>query len=134
VDINQNLWYNGNMITQDQEDSIYNALLVGMALEDAYIYAGLSPNQILFVSEDTEYQLKFRKLTKEMEFSLLDNMRLASNRQVASGKHEATAWLLEKLYPRYSGKTTPEMGKIELIINNKDDTSEIMEIYEGTDK
>ena len=34
------------ILTQDKEDKIHNALIVGMALEDAYIYAGVTPQGI----------------------------------------------------------------------------------------
>ena len=40
------------ILTQAKEDKIYNALVIGMALEDAYIYAGLTPSEIEEVTED----------------------------------------------------------------------------------
>ena len=42
-------------LTTDKQDKIHNALLVGIALEDAYIYAGLTAQEIEAVAEDTDY-------------------------------------------------------------------------------
>lgn len=107
------------MLTQEKEDAIFNALIVGMSLEDSYLYAGCSPQEILFDKEDEESQMKWRRTQKQLEFTLLNNMREVSRRQIAQGKQEATTWLLEKLYPRYAAKTPPELGTISLVMNNK---------------
>jgi hypothetical protein len=117
------------MITQQQEDDIYNALLVGMAMDDAYVFAGLSPRQMVEISEDQEKQLMFRRLTRQLEFSLLDNMVTTSKRQMSQGKCDATTWLLEKLYPRYKGVATDNSGKIEIICNKSEHIDDIRDIH-----
>jgi hypothetical protein len=105
-------------MTEAQHDAVYNAIAVGMAIEDAYMYAGLSPQETLEASEDPALQTELTRYTKQLEYSLLDNMRVASRTQVANGKHEATAWLLERLYPRYSQKAQGDIGRITLALSD----------------
>lgn len=116
-------------LTQAKEDKIYNALVVGMALEDAYIYAGLTPDEIEEVSQDTPYQLKWQSVTKEFEYTLLNRMQDISVKQSRMGKESATTWMLEHIFPRYSGKPQNEGGEVHLHFNNVDpavyDTVEI---------
>ncbi len=89
------------MLSTEKEDRIYNALLVGMSLDDAYIYAGLTPQEIAYVSEDPVHQSKWARLYKEFEYGLLDNMSEIARKQVKIGKESATTWLLEKMFPRF---------------------------------
>lgn len=107
-------------LTQEKEDRIYNALTIGMALDDAYIYAGLSPQEIEAVTEDTEHQLKYKRLIKEHEFGLLQRMATVSEKQAKLGREQATTWMLEHMYPRYSGKPMSEMPDIHLHIDGTD--------------
>lgn len=111
------------ILTQSKEDKIYNALVIGMSLEDAYIYAGLTPAEIEAVAEDAEYQIKWKQLTKEFEFGLLNRMNEISQRQVRMGKEPATTWMLEHMFPRYSGKPMNEMPDIHLHIDGTDPTN-----------
>jgi hypothetical protein len=111
---------NMKILTQSKEDKIYNALVIGMSLEDAYIYAGLTPMEIEAVAEDAEYQIKWKQLTKEFEFGLLNRMNEISQRQVRMGKEPATTWMLEHMFPRYSGKPMNEMPDIHLHIDGTD--------------
>jgi hypothetical protein len=104
------------MITREQEDSIFNALTVGMSLSDAYIYAGLSPEQIAFIQDDTEHQRKYAQMNKAREYSLLHRMDEISIKQSKMGKETATAWLLEKTYPRYSNKPQNDLPDIHINI------------------
>lgn len=117
------------VLTQQKEDKIYNALVIGMALEDAYIYAGLTPSEIEAIAEDTDHQLKWKQLTKEFEFGLLNRMVEVSVKQAKLGREQATAWMLEHMFPRYSGKPQNEGGEVHLHFNNVDpaayDTVEI---------
>lgn len=107
-------------LTQEKEDRIYNALTIGMALDDAYIYAGLSPQEIENIVEDTEHQLKYKKLIKEHEFGLLQRMETISEKQAKLGREQATTWMLEHMYPRYSGKPMSDMPDIHLHIDGAD--------------
>lgn len=99
------------MISQDKLDRITNALITGMALDDAYIYAGLTEQEIIAVTEDEELQFTFRKYTKELEYSLLKDLHEVANRQIRLGKEGAITWMLEKMFPRYTNKTQ-EQGAI----------------------
>lgn len=100
-----------------------------MSLEDAYIYAGLTPDEIEAISEDAAHQTKYKQLTKEFEFNLLNRMNEVSQKQVRAGRETATTWMLEHMFPRYSGKPQNEGGEVHLHFNNVDpaqyDTVEI---------
>lgn len=117
------------VLTQTKEDKIYNALVIGMSLEDAYIYAGLTPSEIEAVAEDDAHQLKWRQITKEFEFGLLKRLDEVSIKQAKLGREQATTWMLEHMFPRYSGKPQNEGGEVHLHFNNVDpveyDTVEI---------
>jgi hypothetical protein len=106
-------------LSPEKQDAIYNALAVGMALDDAYIYARLTPQEILRVQEDPDQQAYYAQVSKQLEYSLLDNMRQATRIQVGLGKHEGTAWLLERLYPRYSTKAQGDIGRITLALTDE---------------
>ena len=118
------------LITTEKQDKIHNALIIGMALEDAYIFAGLTPQEIEAVSEDTELQIKWRSIIKGYEFSLLKRMNDISAKQAKVGRETATVWMLEHEFPRYSGKPMNDMPDIHLHIDGADpanyDTVKIM--------
>ena len=121
------------ILTQAKEDKIYNALVIGMALEDAYIYAGLTPSEIEGLAEDTEHQIKWKQLTKEFEFGLLNRMVEISNKQAKMGREPATTWMLEHMFPRYSGKPQNEGGEVHLHFNNVDPVEyDTVEIFNPT--
>lgn len=103
------------MITAKQEDLIFNALLIGMDLNDAYIYAGLTPSEITSVTTDDVRQAKYHQLIKEREYSLLSRLDRISQKQEKMGKESATTWMLEHMYPRYSSKGQTE--SIDLTLN-----------------
>ena len=107
-------------LTQEKEDKIYNALVVGMALEDAYILAGLTETEIEAISQDHQYQAKFKQLTKEFELGLLNKMKTIAEKQTKIGRESATTWMLEHMFPRYSGKPQNEGGEVHLHFENKD--------------
>lgn len=108
------------ILTADKEDKIHNALIVGMALEDAYIYAGLTPQEIEAASEDTILQTKWHSIIKGYEFSLLKRMNDISQKQAKVGRETATTWMLEHEFPRYSGKPMSDLPPIHLHIDNTD--------------
>lgn len=101
-------------IPKPKLDAISNALSVGMTPEDAFIYAELTPDELEEASTNPTLLARWQYLGKSLEFALLDNVRLASLREVSVGKSESTRWLLEKLYPRYSAK---QAGTSELPIH-----------------
>lgn len=107
-------------ITTEKQDKIHNALIVGMALEDAYIYAGLTPQEIEAVSEDADLQIKWHSIIKGYEFSLLKRMNDISAKQAKVGRETATTWMLEHEFPRYSGKPMNDMPDIHLHIDGTD--------------
>lgn len=112
------------MLTVQQKDDIYNALLVGMALEDAMLFAKLSPDEMLWLQEDEKEQKWAHQLQKQLEFNLLSSMRDGAEKQISVGRTDATQWLLEHLYPRYSAKAAQGSGAINFVIK-KEDTSDI---------
>lgn len=121
------------ILTQAKEDKIYNALVIGMALEDAYIYAGLTPSEIEAVAEDVDHQVKWHQLTKEFEFGLLNRMVEVSQKQAKMGREQATTWMLEHMFPRYSGKPQNEGGEVHLHFNNVDPVEyDTVEIFNPT--
>ncbi len=107
-------------ITTEKQDKIHNALIVGMALEDAYIYAGLTPQEIEAVSEDITLQAKWHQIIKEFEFGLVKRMGDISQKQAKVGRETATTWMLEHMFPRYSGKPMSDMPDIHLHIDGTD--------------
>ena len=107
-------------LTTDKQDKIHNALIIGMALEDAYIYAGLTPQEIEAVTEDIQLQTKWHSIIKGYEFSLLKRMNDVSQKQAKVGRETATTWMLEHMFPRYSGKPMNDMPDIHLHIDGTD--------------
>lgn len=107
-------------LTVDKMDKIHNALIIGIALEDAYIYAGLTSQEIEAVSEDTDLQLKWHRIIKEYEYTLLKRMNDISAKQAKVGRETATTWMLEHMFPRYSGKPMNEHPPIHLHIDAAD--------------
>lgn len=121
------------ILTQAKEDKVYNALVIGMALEDAYIYAGLTPEEIEAVAEDNEHQLKWKQIIKGFEFTLLNRMQEVSVKQAKLGREQATTWMLEHMFPRYSGKPQNEGGEVHLHFNNVDPAKyDTVEIFNPT--
>ena len=111
------------MISQQKKDNIFNALCVGMALSDAYIFAGLTVAEIEEVSADERLQMFWNQQIRQVEYGLLKQMGEISQKQARTGREQATTWLLEHLYPRYSGKPMNEMPDIHLHLNNTDPAS-----------
>ncbi len=119
------------MLPSDKADAVYNALLVGMRLEDAYLFAGCTPNEIALDMEDEESQARWRQNKMQLEYSLLDDMRRVSSKQVAMGRNDALVWRLEHLFPdKYSSKPSTSPGSITLVLN-KADASDIVEVHKS---
>lgn len=111
-------------LTQQQKDDIFNALIVGMTPEDAFLFAKLTPEEIVWCAEDVDMQAWIKHTTKHLEFNLLSDMKKGAQIQISNGKTEATQWLLEHLYPRYSAKASAEAGTINFILS-KEKTEDI---------
>lgn len=104
---------------REKLDKIHNALLVGLSQADAFVYAGLTETEIELATKDPDLQRTFAATNKALEFTLLNRMNEISEKQVRMGKEGATAWMLEKLYPRYGSKPQGELPEIH--IHMKDD-------------
>lgn len=96
--------YHNCMITQDKIDNILNALMVGMALEDAYVFASLTPTEITEAADNEEYQALFASTAKNYEYGLLSKLNAVIDKQKNMGKEGAVTWALEHMYPRYTNK------------------------------
>lgn len=112
------------MLDTQQKDAIFNALLIGMALDDAYIYAGLSPEEIERVSEDDALQREWAIIRKRHEFSLLSRLDKIIDKQVHMGKEGATTWALEHMYPRYVNKAQDGTKIVSISFGEKDPATE----------
>jgi hypothetical protein len=112
------------VLTRQQEDDIFNALIVGMAPEDAFLFAKLTPDEISWLQEDEAKQAWIANTQKQLEFNLLTKMHDGMEKQISVGRTDATQWMLEHLYPRYSAKAAPDAGTINFVLR-KEDTSDI---------
>jgi hypothetical protein len=90
------------MVTEQSLDVIKTGVSRGMQLSDAYILAGLSAEEIEEVENSSVIQQELMAAERTLELDLLKDMRSVAQIQRAAGKHEATAWLLEHLYSRYT--------------------------------
>jgi putative heme degradation protein len=93
-----------DMVDAKKLDKVYNALVVGMAIDDAYIYAGLTPDEIAEVSVSTQLQARWSEVQKSHEFFLLGKLGEVIEKQARMGKENAITWSLEHMYARYGGK------------------------------
>lgn len=115
------------MIPKEKMDLIFNASLVGMALNDCFVYAGLSEDEIYEATTSPYYTSLFAKYSKDLEFHLLDNVKGIADTDDLS----ANIWLLEHLYPRYSQKGVVEGKEIKIITSPSDlRKMETVEIHE----
>lgn len=119
-------------ISPEKHDRLYDALIIGMAVDDAYVYAGLTGEEIEEIGKDETIQRMIHQRSKELEYSLLKQMGEIAKKQAKVGREQGTAWLLEKLYPRYSGKPQAEGGDIHLHFNDSDPAKlDTVEIHNG---
>lgn len=104
----------------NKSDLIYNALLVGMSLQDAYIYAGCTEAEILEYSEDVVLQQRWAQVGKQLEYGLLEKLGVVIDKQVNRGSESALTWLLTKLNPRYTDKPQSTLPDLHLHIDPTD--------------
>ena len=121
------------MITNlPKQDLIYNALLIGMSLNDAYIYAGCTEQEILAYSEDEHLQAKWSQLTKQFEYGLLEKLQVVIDKQVNRGSESALTWLLTKTNPRQTDKPQATLPDLHLHIDSADpEEYDSVEIHKG---
>lgn len=121
-------------ISPEKHDRLFDALVIGMAAEDAYIYAGLNGEEIEAIGQDENIQSMIHMRAKEFEYGLLKRMNDISQKQAKVGRETATTWMLEKMFPRYSGKPQTEGGDIHLHFNDSDPSKmDTVEIHRGRD-
>lgn len=114
------------MITNlKKEDLIYNALLIGMSLNDAYVYAGCTEAEILQYADDVVLQARWAAVQKQVELSLLEKLQTVIDKQVNRGSESALTWLLTKLNPRYTDKPQAALPDIHLHLDNEAEPDEI---------
>lgn len=121
------------MITNlPKQDLIYNAILIGMSLQDAYIYAGCTEAEILQLSEDEEFQMRMAQLSKQFEYGLLEKLQTVIDKQVNRGSESALTWLLTKTNPRYTDKPQATLPDLHLHIDSQDPAEyDTVEIHKG---
>lgn len=112
-------------------DEIYDALVAGMNMEEAYAYAGLTPEQIEYCNNNLQLQLQWKKVTYSLEYDLLNRMNDISKFQASVGNHAATTWMLEHYFSRFAKVQPQQHGDVHLHFSNKDpalyDTVELHE-------
>lgn len=116
-------------------DLIHNALSIGMSLQDAYIYAGCTEQEISEWSQDEEKQREWSGIIKRQEYSLLEKLGVVIDKQVNRGNESALVWLLSRLNPRYTDKPKTELPDIHLHMDSTDPKEyDTVEINQGGDK
>lgn len=88
-----------------KKDQIINGLRAGMSLADMYILTELDPIDMERLDNDAFFQAECKAAPKLLEYDLLNNLKKIIGVQAIDGKESATVWLLEKLNPRWTGKT-----------------------------
>lgn len=121
------------MLKEEQKDCIYDCLVVGMALEDAYIVAGLTERQISECADDIDFQLWAKKTAKSHEYGLLSKLSTVIDKQTNIGKEAAITWSLEHMYPRYKGAQQTDLPSIHLHLDPTDPSEyDTVEIHRPT--
>lgn len=109
----------------NKQDLIYNALSIGMSINDAYIYAGCTEQEILEFSENDELQARWSQLQKGYEYGLLEKLNVVIDKQVNRGSESALTWLLTKINPRYTDKPQAILPEIHMHIDSNAEADEI---------
>lgn len=119
------------VLTSEQKDNIYNALLVGMDLHDAYVYAGLTNDQMAVADDTVEWQLEWSRVRKQHEFGLLSTLNSIIEKQKHMGKEGATTWALEHMYPqRYANKNQGDGRTVNIVLDGHKDPAADSEVVE----
>lgn len=99
-----------------KSDLIYNALLIGMSLKDAFIYAGCTEQEISDILSDDAQMAYYNQLSKQHEYALLEKLQTVADKQMNMGKEAALTWMLERVNPdRWGGKAkTDELPDVHI--------------------
>lgn len=111
------------MITNmPKSDLIYNALMVGLSLKDAFIYAGCTEQEISDILADDRQMAYYNQIARQLEYSLLEKLQTVADKQMNMGKEAALTWMLERVNPdRWGGKArTDELPDLHLHIDGTD--------------
>lgn len=113
-----------------KSDLIYNALLIGMSLKDAFIYAGCTEQEISDILADDAQMAYYNQLSKQHEYALLEKLQTVADKQMNMGKEAALTWMLERVNPdRWGGKAkTDELPDVHIHLSDAD-ISGCMEIH-----
>lgn len=114
------------IVNLPKHDLIYNALLIGMDLRSACIYAGLTEAEISELLADDIQMARYKQLQKSFEYSLLEKLQTVCDKQMNMGKEAALTWMLERVNPERWGNKSKTDELPELHIHVSDDcTAEI---------
>ena len=119
------------MITNmPKSDLIYNALMIGLSLKDAFIYAGLTEAEMSEILSDDERMAYYNQIARQFEYSLLEKLQTVADKQMNMGKEAALTWLLERVNPdRWGGKgKTEDLPDVHIHLSNED-ISDVMEVH-----
>ena len=119
------------MITNmPKTDLIYNALMVGLSLKDAFIYAGLTEAEMSDILSNDELMAYYNQITRQFEYSLLEKLQTVADKQMNMGKEAALTWMLERVNPdRWGGKAkTDELPDVHIHLSN-DPVEACMEVH-----
>lgn len=114
---------NPNSPSSTQLDEIYDALVAGMNMEEAYAYAALNPDQIEYCNNNLQLQTQWKKITYSLEYDLLNRMNEISKFQAAVGNDRATTWMLEHYFPRFAKVQPQQHGDVHLHFSDRDPAS-----------
>lgn len=97
-------------------DLIYNALMIGLSLKDAFIYAGCTEQEIADILADDVQMAKYNQLVRQFEYKLLEKLQTVVDKQMNMGKEAALTWMLERVNPdRWGGKAqTDELPDVHI--------------------
>lgn len=119
------------MITNmPKSDLIYNALMVGLSLKDAFIYAGCTEQEISDILSDDVQMARYNQIARQFEYSLLEKLQVVADKQMNMGKEAALTWMLERVNPdRWGGKAkTDDLPDVHIHLS--DDTAGIEDCME----
>ena len=111
-------------------DLIYNALMVGLSLKDAFIYAGCTEQEISDILSDDIQMARYNQIARQFEYSLLEKLQVVAEKQMNMGKEAALTWMLERVNPdRWGGKSkTDELPDVHIHLS--DDTAGVEDCME----
>ena len=118
-------------------DLIYNALMVGLSLKDAFIYAGCTEQEIADILSDAVQMARYNQIARQFEYGLLEKLQAVADKQMNMGKEAALTWMLERVNPdRWGGKSkTDELPDVH--IHLAEDTAGVegcMEIHRPVER